>query len=49
MDSEKTILYSACLMVEIAKADNIITKDELNIIEEILLDFYKISNQKSFR
>ena len=47
MDSEKTILYSACLMLEIAKADNVITKDELNIIEEILSDFYKISNQKA--
>ena len=47
MDSEKTILYSACLMLEIAKVDNIITKDELNIIEEILSDFYKISNQKA--
>ena len=32
-------------MLEIAKADNIITKEEINIIEEILIDFFHI-NQK---
>ena len=47
MDSDKTILYACCLMLEIAKADNIITKDELNIIEDILLDFFKISNEEA--
>ena len=47
MDSEKTILYSSCLMSEIAKADNIITKDEINIIEEILIDFFQIDQKKA--
>ena len=47
MDSDKTILYASCLMLEIAKADNKITKDELNIIQEILVDFFNISNEKS--
>ena len=34
MDSEKTILYASCLMLDIAKADNKITNDEINIIKE---------------
>lgn len=47
MDSDKTILYACCLMLEIAKADDIITKSEINIIEDILLDFFKISSQEA--
>ena len=47
MDSEKTILYSSCLMLEIAKADNIITNDEINIIEEILVDFFEIDRKQA--
>ena len=47
MDLEKTILYSSCLMLEIAKADNLITKDETTIIEEILIDFFEIDNKKA--
>ena len=47
MDSDKIILYSSCLMLEIAKADNIITKDEINIIEEILIDFFEINHQQA--
>ena len=47
MDSDKIILYSSCLMLEIAKADNIITKDEINIIEEILIDFFEIDHQQA--
>tara|TARA_Y100001970_G_C13438320_1_gene464464 strand:+ start:89 stop:442 length:354 start_codon:yes stop_codon:yes gene_type:complete len=34
-------------MLEIAKADNIITKDEINIIEEILIDFFQIDQKKA--
>ena len=34
-------------MLEIAKADNIITKDEINIIEEILIDFFEIDHQQA--
>ena len=47
MDSEKTILYSSCLMLEIAKADNIITNDEINVIEEILVDFFEIDRKQA--
>ena len=47
MESNKTILYSSCLMLEIAKADDKVTEDELNIIKEILIDFFNISNKKA--
>ena len=47
MDSDKTILYASCLMLEIAKADDKITNDELDIIQEILVDFFNISNEKA--
>ena len=45
MDSKKTILYASCLMLEIAKADNKVTSEELIIIEEILADYFNISNK----
>jgi len=47
MDSEKTILYASCLMLEIAKADNIITNNELNTIENILIDYFNISRKRA--
>ena len=34
-------------MLEIAKADNIITNDEINIIEEILVDFFEIDRKQA--
>ena len=45
MDSKKTILYTSCLMLEIAKVDNKVTSEELIIIEEILADYFNISNK----
>ena len=34
-------------MLEIAKADNIISKNEINIIEDILIDFFDITKNKA--
>ena len=45
MDSKKTILYASCLMLEIAKADDKVTSEELIIIEEILVDYFNISKK----
>ena len=39
MDSEKTILYASCLMLDIAKADGKVTDNELSSLKEILIDF----------
>ena len=44
MNSEKIILYASCLMLDIAKADGKITDSELNILKEILIDFFDITN-----
>ena len=46
MYSDKAILYSSSLMLEIAKIDGIISKNELNIIKEIIADFFQISDKK---
>jgi uncharacterized tellurite resistance protein B-like protein len=43
MDSKKTILYASCLMLEIAKADQKVKREELIIIKEILVDYFNIS------
>ena len=45
MDSQKIILYASCLMLEIAKADDNVKNKELIIIEEILIDYFKISKK----
>ena len=34
-------------MLEIAKADSIITNDEINVIEEILVDFFEIDRKQA--
>ena len=44
MNSEKIILYASCLMLDIAKADGKITDSELNILKEILIDFFDITD-----
>ena len=43
METNKTTLYSSCLMLYIAKADENLDKEEINIIKEILIDFFKIN------
>ena len=45
MDSEKTILYASCLMLDIAKADGKVTDSELSSLKEILIDFFDITNE----
>lgn len=45
MDSQKIILYASCLMLEIAKADDNVKNKELIIIEEILIDYFRISKK----
>ena len=47
METNKTTLYSSCLMLYIAKADDIIKKEEINIIREILIDFFKINKENA--
>jgi len=47
METNKTTLYSSCLMLYIAKADDIIEKEEIDIIREILIDFFKINKDNA--
>ena len=42
-DSKKTILNACSLLIYISKADDIVKHDETAIIEEILMDFFSIS------
>ena len=44
MNSEKIILYASCLMLDIAKVDDKVTDSELNILKEILIDFFDITD-----
>ena len=44
MNSEKIILYASCLMLDIAKSDGKVTDSELNILKEILMDFFDITD-----
>ena len=47
METNKTTLYSSCLMLYIAKVDETIDKEEINIIKEILIDYFKINEQNA--
>ena len=47
MDSNKTIIYSSCLFLIIAKSDNKLLKEEINVIKEIISDFFQIDKQKT--
>ena len=47
MDSNKTILYSSCLFLIIAKSDDKLLKEEINIIKEIISDFFQTDRQKT--
>jgi len=42
-DKEQLHLYTASLMLKIASADDIVEESEINVILDILCDFYKIS------
>ena len=41
-DSHKTQLSAACLLLSVAEADEILEKQELDIIQDILKDFFSI-------
>jgi len=47
METNKTTLYSSCLMLYIAKADETLDKEEVNIIKEILIDYFKINEENA--
>ena len=46
-DSYQTQLYSACILISVALADEIVDNKELNIIGKILIDFFSISKEYS--
>ena len=46
-DSHEIILASSCLLLSIAKADNSIDNTEISIINEIVKDFFDISDKES--
>ena len=46
-DSKEIIIASTCLLLSIANADDNIENNELNIIDEIIQDFFEIDNNLS--
>ena len=46
-DREQLHLYTTSLMLKIASADDIVEESEINVILDILCDFYKISNYRA--
>ena len=44
-DSKEIVLASTCLLLSIANADNNIDDKELNIIDDIIQDFFDIKKQ----
>ena len=46
-DSKEIILASTCLLLSIANADDNIDDSEMNIINEIIQDFFNINKNKS--
>ena len=46
-DSKEIVLASTCLLLSIANADNIIDDKELNIIDEIIQDFFDIDKHNT--
>ena len=46
-DSHQTKLYSTCLLLSVADADEILDKLELNTVKDILQDFFSITEQDS--
>tara|TARA_Y100000768_G_scaffold290656_1_gene224736 strand:- start:1334 stop:1726 length:393 start_codon:yes stop_codon:yes gene_type:complete len=47
METNKITLYSSCLLLYIAKADEKLEKKEISIIKEILIDYFKIDNSNA--
>jgi len=46
-DSYETQLAAACLLLSVAEADEILEKDELDTIQDILKDFFSITNDNA--
>ena len=46
-DREQLHLYTASLMLKIASADDVVEESEINVIVDILCDFYKISDYRA--
>ena len=46
-DSHETQLAAACLLLSVAEADEILEKDELDTIQDILKDFFSITNENA--
>ena len=46
-DSHKTQLSAACLLLSVAEADNRLEKQEIDTIQEILKDFFSITDNNS--
>ena len=47
IDTKETILASTCLLLSIANADDNIDDKELSIIDDIIRDFFSLSNDES--
>ena len=46
-DNEQLHIYTASLMLVIASADDVVGESEIEVITDILCDFYKINNDKA--
>ena len=46
-DREQLHLYTTSLMLKIASADDVVEESEINVILDILCDFYKISDYRA--
>lgn len=47
MDSNKTVIYSSCLLLIVAQADSKLLKEEISVIQEIISDFFQLDIESS--
>ena len=47
-DSHETQLSAACLLISVAEADEILEKQELDTIQDILKDFFSIADNDAY-
>ena len=48
-DSHETQLSAACLLISVAEADEILEKQELDTIQDILKDFFSIADNDAYK
>ena len=48
-DSHETQLSAACLLLSVAEADEILEKQELDTIQDILKDFFSIADNDAYK